>query len=589
MTAPKAVEVEDLTVSITATGHAILESISISVAPGEVLAVVGESGSGKSTLGLALLGHARQGLAVTGGRVRVADHEVSALSPGDLARVRGKVVAYVPQDASVSLNPAHRIGALLDEILRAHIPGATKHDRLRRCLSVLTEVDLPSRPEFLRRFVHQLSGGQQQRLGIALALVSEPSVLVLDEPTTGLDPITQREILKAVGSACRSRNTAAIFITHDLEVVRTLADQVLVLYSGRVAELGSADKIIRGAGPVHPYTRALIESAPSVDQALELRGIRGLAPSASDRPAGCAFHPRCALAVSRCLDERPMLREVGSRHFSACHFPQEHPVAALTSPLTLPKADHGSDGLQAIDIKVAYHGYVVLDGVSLSVSPGSCVGLVGASGSGKTTVSRALAGLVRPNSGTVRLDGVDLASTVDRRSSEQRRAIQYVFQNPYSSLNPRRTVLQILEQPARAFGLDFSRAVATQWLDAVSLSARALDRRPEALSGGERQRVAIARALACKPRFLICDEITAPLDVSVQATIVELVRAIMVEAGVGLLFVSHDLGVMRSLADTVAIFQDGQCIETDRTERVFDEPRTDYGQALMSAARVVAR
>lgn len=582
------VVIQDLTISVAATDDAILESVSATVAAGMVLAVVGESGSGKSTLGLAVLGHTRPGLKVTGGRVDVLGHEVTALSGAELARVRGKVVAYVPQDASVSLNPARRIGSLLDEVLRAHAPKSSKQERLRRCLEVLGEVELPVEPEFLKRYIHQLSGGQQQRLGIALALVSEPSVLVLDEPTTGLDAITQREILKAVSGACRSRHAAAIFITHDLEVVRTLADKVLVLYAGRVAEHGGADQIIRGSGPAHPYTRALLQSAPSIDRPVELQGIRGAAPVASDRPSGCAFHPRCLLATQRCVDERPAVRTVGTDRLVACHFPQVDPVVSFDSPLTR-RQSGDEDGLQAVDISVSYGDRQVLDGISLTVRPGSCLGLVGASGSGKTTLSRTLAGLVSPKSGVVRLDGLEVQKSVDDRTPDQRRAIQYVFQNPYSSLNPRRTVLQILEQPARAFGLDFSRAVAAGWLERVSLSARALDRRPDALSGGERQRVAIARALAPSPRYLICDEITAPLDVSVQATIVELVRSIMLESGVGLLFVGHDLGVMRSLTDSIAIFQDGHCVETDATDRVFDEPRTDYARALIAAARVVTR
>lgn len=583
-----AVLVDELTISLTASGHAILDRVSFALAPGAVLGVVGESGSGKSTLGLAILGHARSGLSVTEGRVEVLGHDITALSASEVNGLRGEVVAYVPQDASVSLNPARRIGSMLDELLRTHRPGSTRQERRLRILEVLAEVDLPIDPEILRRYVHQLSGGQQQRLGIAMALISEPSVLILDEPTTGLDAITQREILKAVSQACRSRNAAAIFITHDLEVVRSLADHVLVLYAGRVAELGAAEQILTEVDPTHPYTRALIQSLPTIDKAVELRGIDGWAPAASDRPLGCAFHPRCELATDVCIEQRPPLIDLGHGHLVACHRPQSEPLLTVAAPPTRPLATEAS-GLQALDLTVAYGDRRVLDGVALTVQPGACVGLVGASGSGKTTMSRTLAGLIAPQSGSVRLDGVDLAGHVGKRTDAQRRAIQYVFQNPYSSLNPRRTVLQILEQPARAFGLDFSRAVATEWLDRVRLSSRSLDRRPDALSGGERQRVAIARALACSPRYLICDEITAPLDVSVQATIVELVRAIMLESGVGVLFVSHDLGVMRSLTDKIAIFQDGQCIETGQTDEVFDEPSTDYSRTLLAAARLVTR
>lgn len=582
MTDHRAVSVDNLTLAIEGTNNAILQSVSFGVERGEVLAVVGESGSGKSTLGLALLGHTRPGLSIVGGRIDVLGNEVSSMSTVALAKVRGGIVSYVPQDASVSLDPACRIGSLLDELLRIHQPDLSKTQRRERSLATLCEVDLPSEREFLARYIHQLSGGQQQRLGIALAMVTEPSVVILDEPTTGLDALTQQSIVKTIGKACRNRNAAAVFITHDLEVVRSIADRALVLYSGRVAECGPVSELL--GMPTHPYTRGLVQAAPTMNEALALKGVPGSAPQAADRPLGCAFHPRCSLAVDLCVDVRPDLREIKPGHSLACHIPQSGPLPSLAPLLAAPnRTDTGS--LSAVGLEISYGSKRVVHGVDLTVRRGTCVGLIGASGSGKTTVSRALVGLVEPSGGSVLLDDRELASSVDDRGTEARRALQYVFQNPYSSLNPRRTILEILEQPARAFGLDYSRKVAAEWLDRVALGPRALDRRPDALSGGERQRVAIARALACNPQFLVCDEITAPLDVSVQATIVELIRSIIVDSGLGILFVTHDLGVMRSLADEVAIFQDGHCIEFGTTDQVFDDPQTPYAIDLVTAAR----
>lgn len=581
-----AVVVDDLTVGVSATGDLILDGVSCVVARGEVLAVVGESGSGKSTLGLALLGYTRPGLAVLAGSIHVAQEDVSRLSPRQLTALRGRVVSYVPQDASVSLNPSMRVRALLGELLRVHRPELGSRERLDRCRQALQDVHLPSDDEFLARFVHQLSGGQQQRLGIALALVAEPSVIVLDEPTTGLDALTQQAIVEVVARACRTRRAAAVFITHDLEVASAVADRVLVLYSGRVAEVGAEDQIL--SSPRHPYTRGLIASVPHVERAVRLVGMPGAAPAAGDRPSGCAFHPRCPVADEVCRSVTPTMKDVQPGHSLACHRPQTVTIAVKeTHEGAAPEPTVG--GLVMDDVVVRYGSKQVLHGITVSIQPGSCLGLVGASGSGKTSLSRAAVGLVEPASGRITLHGRVLEGSIDDRDEESRRALQYVFQNPYGSLNPRKTILDILGQPAKAFGIDFSRQVASEWLDRVRLSSRALDRRPDALSGGERQRVAIARALVPNPQFLICDEVTAPLDVSVQASIVELIRTIMLESGVGILFVTHDLGVIRSIAHQVAIFQDGRLAELGATAEVFESPSSPYAESLLAAAKVISR
>lgn len=580
-----AVLVDRLSVAVVASGDLILDGVSCSVGAGEVLALVGESGSGKSTLGLAVLGHVRPGLEVTGGSTTIAGTDVWRLPPRRLSQLRGSVVSYVPQDASVSLNPSMRVRALLGELLRIHRSGLSAAQRADRCRTALEEVQLPSDREFLARYVHQLSGGQQQRLGIALALVAEPSVIVLDEPTTGLDAITQQAIIDVVVHACRTRAAAALFITHDLEVARAVADRVLVLYSGRLAEHGSSQQLL--TAPAHPYTRGLLAAVPHIDRRIQLRGIPGAAPAASDRPRGCAFHPRCPVAIDVCSSVVPQPELLGAGHSAACHVPQSAPMQ-IREPDAIDDRAASEGGLAAHDLVVAYGRKQVLHGVSLQVPSGTCLGLVGASGSGKTSLSRALVGLVTPSGGSVSLNGRTLAGSVDDRDTAARQTLQYVFQNPYGSLNPRKTILDILQQPARAFDIEYSRAIAAEWLDQVKLSSRVLDRRPDALSGGERQRVAIARALVPNPEYLICDEVTAPLDVSVQASIVELIRSIMLESGVGILFVTHDLGVIRSLATEVAIIQNGDLVELGSTDTVFDAPSSPYAEQLLAAARVVS-
>ena len=472
---------EDLVVRISETGAPVVDRLSFDVAAGEVLAIVGESGSGKSTTALALLGHARPGLEIAGGTIEVLGNSVSGASARQLRALRGRVVAYVPQDAAVALNPSARVASLLDQVLRAHRPELSAADRRDRCGAVLAEVDLPTHAGFLRRYPHQLSGGQQQRLGIALAIAAEPGLVVFDEPTTGLDAIPQRGILAVIRRICADRHRAAVFISHDLDAVRAVSDRTLVLYSGRLAEVDSAATV--SATPRHPYSRALLEAIPLATERAVLRGIEGSAPPAADRPSGCAFHPRCRHAQHVCAIDQPHPVPLGTGAV-ACHFPQLDVLPArprATDDEREALVDKGA--LIARDLVVGYKSRHVLHGVDLTVAHGRCVGLLGGSGSGKTTLARALVGLLPTVSGSIELDGRQIPSLVSHRDDQQRRRIQYVFQNPYGSLHPRRTIRQILAQPARSFGLPFDEATASAWLERVSLSPRLLDRRPSALSG----------------------------------------------------------------------------------------------------------
>jgi peptide/nickel transport system ATP-binding protein len=572
-----ALVVEDLTVRAGQDGPAIVEDVSFTVEAGEILGVVGESGSGKTTLGLAILGYGRDGAVITGGDIRINDRSIVHSRPEDLRRLRGDEVSYMPQDPGSSLNPARRIGAQLREVLEL------KADRVgpipARIASAMDEVHLPTAPDFLKRYPHELSGGQQQRVLLALAFLRDPRVVVLDEPTTGLDVTTQARVLETVREMCHHRRSAAVYISHDLDVVADLASQMLVLYGGRVAEHGQSAELF--AHPRHRYTAALLASAPALEDRRRLVGIPGQAPRLTDRTPGCRFSPRCAHATAAC-DTMPAPAAVSSTHTVLCHHPVLEPPALRVNE----KHDQGptessTSSLAARGVRAAYGSNTVLHGVDLEVQRGECLAIVGESGSGKTTLSQVMSGLHAPSGGAITLVGRELAGRARDRSAADRRAIQYVFQNPHGSLNPRKTIRALLEQPARAFRLRDTDA--TKWLERVRLGPHVLRQRPRQLSGGERQRVAIARALMTGPDFLICDEITSALDVSIQASVINLLQDLQQETGIGIVFVTHNLPLVSALADRVVVMQHGAIVEEGPTEQVLHAPRTAYTQQLLAA------
>lgn len=568
-------DVTDLTVRAGATGPTIVEHIDFSLDAGEILGVVGESGSGKTTLGLAILGYGRDGAVITGGDVRISGRSMVHGSPAEISRLRGDLVSYVPQDPASSLNPARRIGTQLREVLQI------RRDRNgeARIAELLHEMDLPSGRSFLRRYPHELSGGQQQRVLLVLAFLRRPSVVVLDEPTTGLDVTTQARVLSMIRDACQRHGAAAIFVSHDLDVVGTLAHRVLVLYGGRVAERGPTGALF--VDPQHRYTAALLHAAPSLEASQQLAGIAGRAPRLSERADGCAFAPRCAASDEKCEKPAPP-SELGEGHVAYCHHPVHDTIAAaVPRPRQRPTRLASTSTLVAQGLRAGYGGVEVLHGVDLEVRRGQCVALVGESGSGKTTLSQCLGGLHGPSAGAVLLDGRPLAAIARDRSLDDRRALQYVFQNPYGSLNPRKTVRQLLDQPAAVLGLEASEAEA--WIERVQLGPHVLGMRPHQLSGGERQRVAIARALTTNPEFLICDEITSALDVSIQASVITLLQQLQSETGVGLLFVTHNLPLVAAIADDVVVMRAGEVVERGPVVAVVHEPTAAYTKELMDA------
>jgi peptide/nickel transport system ATP-binding protein len=584
--AVSAVAVQDLQVVIDSTGTPVISEVSFEIARGEIFGVVGESGSGKTTVGLALLGHARRGLRIAGGTVQLGDRDILALDEEQLRRLRGSLVSYVPQDPASSLNPALRIGTQLREVIEAHgnQPDSAVSERVAE---TMREVALPDDRAFLKRYPHELSGGQQQRVGLAMAFANRPRLIVLDEPTTGLDVTTQAHVLSTVRELATLHDVAALYVSHDLAVVATLAERVAVMYAGRVVEIGGAEELFRSAG--HPYTRRLVGAIPRLTGGRSLVGIPGHAVSPGRRPPGCSFAPRCTLRIDQCEQAMPPLLPVGPGHAVRCiraELVLSEAQSRVGDPIDMPGADEAEQpALRLEDVAASYGKNEVLHSVSLSLASHECLALVGESGSGKTTIARAVAGLHRNWTGTIALGGAELQRAARQRSKETRRRVAYIFQNPYGSLNPRQTIGQIVGQPLRVFGIASGREAdqrIAEMLERVSLTAAYAGRYPDQLSGGERQRVAIARALVCDPSVLICDEVTSALDVSVQAAIVELLGSLQRDLGLSMLFITHNLPLVRSIAQRVAVLSQGNIVELGDTGQVLTDPQQPYTRQLLA-------
>ena len=581
------VAVEGLRIVLSGTGIDIVDDVSFTIAPGEVLGLVGESGSGKTTVGLALLGHTRRGATINGGSIRVGDTDILTLGSAARRSVRGRVVSYVPQDPAASLNPALRIGTQLRETLEVHGFGSGSDEREARIAEVMREVALPDDKAYLRRYPHELSGGQQQRIGLAMAFACRPRLIVLDEPTTGLDVTTQAHVLGTVRELAAAHHVAALYVSHDLAVVGTLATRTAVMYAGRIVELGPTSELFANAS--HPYTRRLVQAIPHLSGRRELIGIPGRAPSPGARPAGCSFAPRCTFAIDKCRETEPQLRELAPSLWVKCIRAEEVRASAVARSGRLEEhvaREAISDAVLSLDhVFAGYGAATVVHDINLQLAPHECLALVGESGSGKTTLARSIAGLHRDRSGLISLRAQPLADSARARTREERQSIQYVFQNPYGSLNPRKTIGQIVRQPLGVFGTatggEADRRVI-EMLERVSLAESYLDRYPDQLSGGERQRVAIARALVVSPSVLVCDEVTSALDVSVQAAIVELLAELQRELGLAMLFVTHNLPLVRSIAQRVAVMSSGRIVELGTVERVLHSPSDDYTQRLLA-------
>ena len=566
----------------------IVGDVAIDVRQGQITGLAGESGSGKTTAALSALGYFPPHAVLLGGEVLLDGQPLLNLPAARLRRVWASKISYVAQDATATLNPARRIGAQLKEVLSVNL-GLSRAAAHEQALELLRAVRLPDPEGSLRRYPHEFSGGQLQRIAIAVAIAAKPEVVVFDEPTTGLDVTTNAEVIAMLNALIRSRGMAAIYVSHDLALLGAISDQLVVFYAGEVVESGPAPEVLRS--PRHPYTRALIDALPSVRRPLRPRGIPGLPPGHVVADS-CAFTARCGFADDRCVRQHPPLVASAVGHAVRCVKADE--LGALQSTAAqIIQPEHRRTGARLLEVGdlVCVYGRgrkrtTAVDHVSIDIREGEVVALVGESGSGKSTIGRALLGLLPPQAGTIEWRGRVLPAA-EHRTPAQHREMQIIFQNPDSSLNPRHTVEQSINRAVSLFRPEVPRssrpALVTEALREVQLDPSLAARYPHQLSGGQKQRVAMARAFVARPRLVVCDEIISGQDVSVQATILELVRTLQRDHGTALLFISHDLAAVRSIAQYVYVLQNGSVREEGPTEQLFDAPRDSYTHRLLQA------
>ncbi|TQS20313.1 ABC transporter ATP-binding protein [Microbispora sp. KK1-11] len=584
MTEPPLLEVTGLSVDF-ATRRGVVRAVrdvDLSLRAGECLAVVGESGSGKSVTARTLLGLAGPGARVRARALSFEGRDLRRLSGREWRRLRGRRIGYVLQDALTSLDPLRRVGHEVAEALEVH--GLAGRDDLDdQVIGLLAEAGVPDPGVRFLQYPHELSGGLRQRALIASAIAARPSLLVADEPTTALDVTVQAQVLDLLGERTRA-GTAVLLISHDLAVVARLADHVAVLYAGLVVERGPADTLLRA--PAHPYTADLLAAVPAVDgPPRELPLVRTGPPAA----VGCPYAPRCALADDRCRAELPPPVPYGpGREVRCFHAGRGRPALAPDRTAAPRRVEnHAVVSVRGMTKRYRSPGgswRTAVDDVSFDLRAGEALGLVGESGSGKSTIARIVLAEIAPDAGTVLLGGEAWSGLRERARRARRSRIQLVDQDPLSSFDPRFTVERVVGEAVQGrMPRRLRRERVTALLAEVGLDDALLDRRPAQLSGGQRQRVAIARALAPGPEVIVCDEPVSALDVTVQTQILALLARLRREAGVALLFISHDLGVVRQVCDRVAVMKDGALVETGDVADVFRAPRATYTAELLAA------
>ena len=596
--AAHALELDELDVVYRVRGRdrQVLRGVSLTVARGEAYGLVGESGCGKSTAALAIVRYLPRNGRVRSGGIRIDGRDALSLSGAELRRLRSESVSMVYQNPGAALNPSIRVGKQLAEVFR--LRGASSDEATDRARTALELVQIADPGSVMNRYAHQLSGGMQQRVVIAMALATDPALLILDEPTTGLDATVEAEVLDLVAALQAKLHTSVLFISHNLGIISKMCDRVGVLYAGRLVEEGQTDTVLRD--PRHPYTVGLLRCVPRGGVRKDhgrLDTIPGFMPNVGEDLPGCVFAGRCTLAEEICHTDEPAALLIEGAHMSRCHFHEraQSLPREMAADIALPAVDRSADPLLRFDdlgkvFKQKGHDVHALVGVSAAIWPGETLGLVGESGSGKTTLARTLLGLVAPTSGVATLEGRELPGTLGGRSADDMRALQIVFQNPDSALNRRHQVRRILLRSLKKLSGTTGGVAEQRMLElmrSVRLAERYVSQRPGQLSGGLKQRLAIARAFAGDPKLVVCDEPTSALDVSVQAAILNLLVELQAQQQVSYLFISHDLGVVRYVSDRIAVLYLGRLMELGTSEVVFSGPHHPYTEALLSAVPTI--
>jgi len=598
-------------------------NVDLAIEPGETLGLVGESGCGKSMTGLSIMGLLPPGGEIVGGSIKLDGRELVSLSDTELRTIRGNDVAMIFQDPLTSLDPTKTIGYQVAEPVRLH-KGASKTAAMDRAKEVLGLVGLPRPAERLGDYPHQLSGGLRQRVMIAMALSCEPKLLIADEPTTALDVTIQAQILTLLHDLKDELGMAMLLITHDMGVIAGHADRVHVMYAGRMVEATETGSLFRHMR--HPYTQALLASIPrlSQDNKQRLLSIGGLPPDLSDPPPGCRFAPRCGRATDRCLSEEPPLTGETSRHLYSCWHPVDGPAGARMAdgtgasthdvargPAVADRsagldgdADGMSPGTPLLEVRDLVKEFPVTAGailqrrvasvhavsnVSFSVQAGETFGLVGESGCGKTTIGRVVVALERPNSGSVLLGGQDISALSRGELRRRRRDLQLIFQDPYSSLDPRMRVGSIIREPLsiqHAGSQKQQRERVFELLDEVGLPRNAAERYPHELSGGQRQRIGLARALTLSPKVIVADEPVSALDVSIRAQVLNLMKRLQASHGLTYVVISHDLAVVKYMADRIGVMYLGKMVEMGTADDIYQRAAHPYTAGLIGTIPV---